>query len=346
MKGRPQRQTDLANALGLADSTISYHLKLMEEEGVIAVDERKFYMLAAEGDVEEAILAAFKEHGPFDKGDLFKLEELKVFGAKIHAAYQNLITKGLLVEQDESIKLTRWGTNKLGVCYVCYRPVTGLSTVSFVTDMLYEHEGLKAVGDAPAQVTGVLIHPRCFRRLANEMIGEYSDIQIPDDCFCDYCGLPLSIKLYEMLVENIGASFDEIRSHLLKCEGEISGKIQKTWFSSRKDVEDLVTEIEEEVKKKQIDYVRVIREQELWNAIQSIIKEKQERMYEIIRSLFSPTEIAYSKVTTPWESPTVEDLIVTDKESFKYAPFEASFGMVFIGGKGERLHPFCARMIT
>jgi Mn-dependent DtxR family transcriptional regulator len=354
MRG-PQRQTDLANILGLADSTISYHLKLLEKEGAIAVDERKFYMLAEEGDVEETILSVFKEHGPFKKGDLFKLEELAVFGAKVHAAYRNLITKGLLVEQDENIRLTRWGTNRLNVCYVCCKPVTGLSTVSFVIDMLFEHGGVPIIGDVPERLTAVLIHPKCFRKLANQLIGEYSELQIPDDCFCDYCGLPLSIGVYRMLVENIGVSIEEMRGHLLKCENEITYKMQKPWplFTSRENVEELVTEFEKEAKKKQIDYDRETRERELWSAAQSIIREKEERLDEIIRASFGPIETAYSKIITPWQyTPeeeiitTEEEFITTDKEKLRYASHGANYGMVFIGKNGERLHPLCASLLN
>jgi len=349
MKGRPQRQTDLANALGLADSTISYHLKPLEEEGVIAVDKRKFYMLAAEGDVEETILSVFKEHGPFEKGDLFKLEELKVFGAKIRAAYQNLITKGLLVEQDEKIKLTRWGTERLNVCYVCYKAVTGLSVANFVTEhMMHRYEDGSSAG--AEIITDVVIHPECFRKIANEQLEEWGGPFIPDKCFCDYCGLPLGVDFYRMLIENTQyVSLDELSRHMLQFENETVRK-KKLRFSSmgRCGTEELVAEFEKEAKKMKRNYDSARREQELYNAYREIIKEKKDRMERIIRAFYSPIERAYSSVATPDLMETVtttESNPDAKPDTLEYVPHKGEYTIIFIGSDGKRLHPYCARAI-
>jgi len=340
----PLRLTDLANLLSKSPSTITYHLNLLTDQGTLVANEEKFYNVAEEGDIGEAILSAIKEHGALRMSDLLRLEELRVFGEKIHAAFRNLITKGLLVERDEVIKLTRWGTNKLGVCYVCYKPVTGDSVVSFVTDLLYEIEGTVQLGDVPGQVTAILIHPRCFRKLAREIIGGFSSIHIPDDCFCDHCGLPLSIGVYRMLVEGIGVSLQELRGHLLKFENEIVDKTKPwPWFYRLQDIEELVMKIAEGAKKKGIDYDLNKRQQELWRVSQSTMEKKKERINETIRTLFSPIEIAYSKIMS---SQVTEDIhFVIRKETAAYIPSERGFGMVFVQKDGKRMHPYCASIL-
>ena len=80
MKGQ-MRLKDLSIAVGKVNSTITYHLQHMVDNGTVVMDDAKVYRLAEEGEVEKAILKAISAHGPSKTNDLFQLEE--EFGALV-----------------------------------------------------------------------------------------------------------------------------------------------------------------------------------------------------------------------------------------------------------------------
>jgi len=361
LRGRPLSHGDLVKETGLAPSTVSYHLKQLTKKGVLKCTEEKLYRIADEEEVELAIMNLLRGRR-LTQDEIVRSQELTVFSGVILEAFERLLLKGLIekvltVNQPERYRLSWRGCQKLGICYVCNKPSRDGSEIG--SHVLEELVGLWIESSG-------FIHPECASEILRENL-DYGDVEYGKECFCDYCGLPLSPGTLRNVIERVEVK--DLSLYLVESEMIAYNAWKEVWrkqqcFPPIVDVYRFIDTFSELVMlfehiKEGVnltspetaeDYHPSARAKELFPIWQEIRRDKKRLADRVIELLIGPQGLVYEKLQPIGASSAyvlVKPGEKAESEKLEAWPVEVEGGdhsLVIREGK-KRYHPYCEALI-
>ncbi len=234
-------QREIANKLGLTDSTIYYHLKELERDGVITRGKKGYRLREDEREKNVLkLLAKCLKEGINREDDQIRyiIENEKTFSneKEVKSFLELLKRKGYIHRSFTRYELTSEGARIINVCTSCLEPIEENDNIVMIYDVIDSSFG-------ELWVVGYAIHQKCLSREIEAPVGE---IYFSKNSLCSYCGLPLSRELFmelcippEITVEDVIESLtpEEIMAI------ELGGIDKKRPLETFNDVRLFVTEV-------------------------------------------------------------------------------------------------------